>query len=72
LCLARRRERWGVQRIEQMAARGGRGSGHVRASMPAAVNQPCAIESCNGACNDSWVNFSIRRYGVPLCSKHSA
>ena len=35
-------------------------------------NQPCAIEGCQGVCNGSWVGFSIRRYGVPLCSKHSA
>lgn len=48
---------------------------HTQRSLetPAPVeNQPCAIEGCQGVCNGSWVAFSIRRYGVPLCSKHSA
>jgi hypothetical protein len=35
-------------------------------------NQACAIDGCPGVCIGSWVGFSIRRYGVPLCSKHSA
>lgn len=35
-------------------------------------NQPCAIDGCQGVCNGSWVGFSLSRYGVPLCSKHSA
>jgi Rad52/22 family double-strand break repair protein len=35
-------------------------------------NQPCAIEGCSGICSGAWVGFSIRRYGSPLCSKHSA
>jgi len=35
-------------------------------------NQPCAIDGCSGVCIGSWVAFSVRRYGVPLCSKHSA
>ena len=35
-------------------------------------NQPCAIDGCSGVCIGSWVGFSIRRYGFPLCSKHSA
>lgn len=34
--------------------------------------QPCAIDGCTGTCMGSWVAFSKRRYGVPLCSKHSA
>lgn len=50
-------------------------NGHTQRSLetPSPVeNQPCAIEGCTGVCNGSWVGFSIRRYGVPLCSKHSA
>ena len=35
-------------------------------------NQPCAIDGCPGVCIGSWVSFSVRRYGVALCSKHSA
>lgn len=35
-------------------------------------DQACAIDGCPGVCTGSWVGFSIRRYGVPLCSKHSA
>jgi hypothetical protein len=39
---------------------------------PEIANQPCGIENCQGVCSGAWVNFSIRRYGMPLCSKHSA
>lgn len=35
-------------------------------------NQPCAVEGCAGVCLGSWVGFSVRRYGVTLCPKHSA
>jgi Rad52/22 family double-strand break repair protein len=42
------------------------------AEIAPAENQPCGIEGCQGVCNGAWVNFSIRRYGTPLCGKHSA
>jgi hypothetical protein len=48
---------------------------HDEASGPsqsAEDDQACAIDGCPGVCTGSWVGFSVRRYGVPLCSKHSA
>ena len=41
-------------------------------NMSSEENQPCAIDGCAGVCIGSWVAFSVRRYGAPLCSKHSA
>jgi len=35
-------------------------------------DQPCAIDNCIGFCNAEWVAFSHRKYGHPLCNKHSA
>jgi hypothetical protein len=42
------------------------------AEIAPAENQPCGIADCQGACSGAWVSFSMRRYGMPLCSKHSA
>jgi Rad52/22 family double-strand break repair protein len=52
-------------------------SAHTVAPVPLAEivvgdNQPCGIADCQGVCSGAWVSFSVRRYGRPLCSKHSA
>jgi hypothetical protein len=40
--------------------------------MSADTDLPCAIDGCSGICSAEWVAFSHRKYGHPLCSKHSA
>jgi hypothetical protein len=40
--------------------------------MTEAGDQPCAIDGCSATCAEAFVGFSIRKYGHPLCAKHSA
>lgn len=47
-------------------------SGEIHEAPPAQENAPCAIDGCRGVCEGKWVDYSVRRYGVTLCGRHSA